>query len=42
MQTYDIQVANTHNFVGNDIVARQYVYYSGEWGIGSLTPTTFK
>ena len=40
MQTYDIQVANTHNFCGNEIVAHN-TYISGMW-VWFTHPTTFK
>src|SRR3989338_9176832 len=36
VQTYDLQIANTHNFVGNDIVAHN-TYISGNTGIGTLS-----
>ncbi|PIR56774.1 MAG: hypothetical protein COU72_04455, partial [Parcubacteria group bacterium CG10_big_fil_rev_8_21_14_0_10_41_35] len=36
-QTFDIQVAGTHNFVGNDIVAHN-TYISGNVGIGTTAP----
>ncbi|MBI2597071.1 VCBS repeat-containing protein [Candidatus Daviesbacteria bacterium] len=34
---YDLQIANTHNFVGNDIVAHN-TYISGNVGIGFTSP----
>ena len=37
-QVYDIEVENTHNFVGNDIVAHN-TYISGNTGIGTTGPT---
>ncbi len=39
-QTYDIEVENTHNFVGNDIVAHN-TYITGNVGIGA-TPSSYK
>ncbi|PIV07694.1 hypothetical protein COS53_01055, partial [Candidatus Shapirobacteria bacterium CG03_land_8_20_14_0_80_35_14] len=37
-QTYDIQVAHTHNFIGNNIVAHN-TYLSGNVGIGTTNPS---
>ncbi|TSC85694.1 MAG: Protein containing Hedgehog/intein hint domain, C-terminal domain [Microgenomates group bacterium Gr01-1014_7] len=36
-QTYDLQIANTHNFLANDIVAHN-TYISGNVGIGFTSP----
>ena len=39
-QVYDIEVEDTHNFVGNDIFAHNtYINMSGNVGIGTTTPT---
>ncbi|MEK7564941.1 MAG: hypothetical protein AAB501_01745 [Patescibacteria group bacterium] len=39
-QVYDIEVEDTHNFVGNDIFAHNtYINMQGNVGIGTTTPT---
>ncbi|MBI2596712.1 MerR family DNA-binding transcriptional regulator [Candidatus Daviesbacteria bacterium] len=38
-QTFDIEVENTHNFVGNDIVAHN-TYLNGNLGLGIASPQT--
>ncbi|MBI2597072.1 VCBS repeat-containing protein [Candidatus Daviesbacteria bacterium] len=38
-QTYDLQIANTHNFVGNNIVAHN-TYITGNVGLGIASPAT--
>ena len=37
LQTYDLQIARTHNFVGNGIVAHN-TYINGNVGIGTTSP----
>jgi hypothetical protein len=38
-QVWDIQIANTRNFVGNDIIAHN-TYITGNLGLGILPPST--
>ncbi|MEK7680825.1 MAG: NYN domain-containing protein, partial [Patescibacteria group bacterium] len=37
-QVYDIEVENTHNFVGNDIIAHN-TYIQGNLGVGTTAPS---
>ena len=35
---YDLQIANTHNFVGNGIVAHNTAIFNSNVGIGTTSP----